>query len=227
MASVDVEKGYHQGGPTLCLDVTSINELSPRSPTIIDIKEPPPTNEILNGRQKVTLSWSLMKSRGVDFLKGFLIILAGSLVFLGLLMAVPVAMIVMGSIHLYDCHAEVHIPIFLIGGGSVWIILWIVILTRAYCCKKSEETKGQEEGKKLKPLESFVCTVMGSWFLAGSVWVYGTYNHFDSDPASGNYCDHTLYWFAFWLITATYIMLGSLTFIWCIYLFVGSMKTRK
>ncbi|XP_046551967.1 transmembrane protein 272-like isoform X1 [Haliotis rubra] len=113
-------------------------------------------------------------------------------------MAIPVGMIVIGSIHLNHCPAENLIPVFLLVGGSVWTIQCTVALVQTCCCPNSKETKGEEEKKKLHPFEALVNTFMACWFMAGTVWVYRTYGNFDSDPKSGNYCDHTLYSFAFW-----------------------------
>ena len=44
---------------------------------------------------------------------------------------------------------------------------------------------------------------------AGNYWIYSIFGNFDGDdPNSVNFCHSTLYWFAFWLTTALYIMLG-------------------
>ncbi|XP_046551968.1 uncharacterized protein LOC124261665 isoform X2 [Haliotis rubra] len=75
MASTDMEKGYQQGGPPLCLDPTSIN-LGPHSQAIHDTKEPPkPTNETLYERVKAAKT----QSHGIVFLKEFFTILIGSM----------------------------------------------------------------------------------------------------------------------------------------------------
>ncbi|XP_067663619.1 transmembrane protein 272-like [Haliotis asinina] len=213
MASADMEKGYQQGPPPVYpgMDPAPGNAAPPPySQAIHDPTEPPPTYESLYGRVKAAKT----QSTGVpDFLKRFILLLAGTIgctILIGLFMAIPVAMIVMGSIHLDNCPAERYIPIYLIVAGSVWSLQSIISLGKRCCSQKSEETEGEEEKKKTNPFEAILNTFMFSWFIAGNVWVYRTYGHFDSDPASGNYCDHTLYWFAFWLITATYIMFGSL-----------------
>jgi len=43
---------------------------------------------------------------------------------------------------------------------------------------------------------------------AGNYWIYSTYGNFTEDPADATYCHPTLYWYAFWLMTAGYIILG-------------------
>ena len=56
----------------------------------------------------------------------------------------------------------------------------------------------------------------------GNVWVYRTYNDWQrSDSTRSDYCDPTLYYFAFWMITSSYIIAGILCFggiIFCIVL---------
>ena len=43
--------------------------------------------------------------------------------------------------------------------------------------------------------------------FVGNFWIFGIYNDFDeSNESSGLFCDPTLYWFAFWSILATYIL---------------------
>lgn len=46
------------------------------------------------------------------------------------------------------------------------------------------------------------------WNCAGNVWIYSTYGNFTPVPGEPNYCHPILYWFAFWLTTSSYIVLG-------------------
>jgi len=43
---------------------------------------------------------------------------------------------------------------------------------------------------------------------AGNYWIYSTYGKFTEYPDEPTYCHPTLYWYAFWLMTAGYIILG-------------------
>jgi len=43
---------------------------------------------------------------------------------------------------------------------------------------------------------------------AGNYWIYSTYDNFTTVPGEPTYCHPTLYWYAFWLTTAGYIILG-------------------
>ena len=50
-----------------------------------------------------------------------------------------------------------------------------------------------------------------SYFHAGNVWIYRIYGDFNSDdPDNARYCHPTLYWFAFWITTASYIFAATL-----------------
>ena len=50
----------------------------------------------------------------------------------------------------------------------------------------------------------------------GNVWIYSTYDKFATLPGEPTYCHPTLYWFAFWLTTATYIILAVLIVLACV-----------
>ena len=58
----------------------------------------------------------------------------------------------------------------------------------------------------------------------GNVWIYGAYSDFDADNSKedDDYCHPTLYLFAFWIMTTTYIiMLVSCTCCVCVGALVG------
>ncbi len=52
-------------------------------------------------------------------------------------------------------------------------------------------------------------------FTAGNVWIYRIYGEWSKTPGRDDYCDPTLYWFAFWITTATYIIIGTVCFCIC------------
>ena len=45
--------------------------------------------------------------------------------------------------------------------------------------------------------------------LPGCVFIYRTTDRNPDDPLAENYCDPTLYYYAFWITTAVYIMMGT------------------
>ncbi|XP_045215546.1 transmembrane protein 272-like isoform X2 [Mercenaria mercenaria] len=145
----------------------------------------------------------------VDFGKKFLMILCGSIgctICLGIFLAIPIAMIVLGAIHKDDCPAERMIPIYLIVGGSFGILKNLASMGQR--CKNKNDEDGEEKNVKPNPFDGILSCFLLAWFIAGNVWVYRTYDSWTSDSTKDNYCDPTLYWFAFWIVTSTYIILG-------------------
>ena len=44
----------------------------------------------------------------------------------------------------------------------------------------------------------------------GNVWIYGSYSSVQFDEIdAATYCNPVLYWFAFWMTTSTYIIIGA------------------
>lgn len=102
-----------------------------------------------------------------------------------------------------ECPIETKIPIYLIVGGSVGIFRNLLSL----CQRARKENEGEE--KKKNPVESILDCFMLAWFICGNVWIYSNYEP-SYENSSSKYCDKTLYLFAFWITTATYILLGTL-----------------
>ncbi|XP_020917528.1 transmembrane protein 272 [Exaiptasia diaphana] len=113
-------------------------------------------------------------------------------------------LIVLGAKYKDDCPVEKYIPIYLIVGGSFGIF-------RNFCslCKRGKQhgsSNGEEESKH-NPVEAIVDCFLLAWFIAGNVWIYSNYKP-SWIPGEKNYCNKTLYLFAFWLTNTTYIMIG-------------------
>jgi len=49
------------------------------------------------------------------------------------------------------------------------------------------------------------------------VWIYSTRFKFTETEGAPDYCHPTLYWYAFWITTATYILFGVFTVGICIF----------
>ena len=64
--------------------------------------------------------------------------------------------------------------------------------------------------KKCGALTEFQC------IRAGNVWIYSTFGKFTTTPGETTYCHPTLYWYAFWITTAGYILLGVVLVVGCI-----------
>ncbi|XP_059153139.1 transmembrane protein 272-like isoform X2 [Physella acuta] len=166
----------------------------------------PPSYESLYGRVKAAKRDS---SNVLTFLKAFLIIILSTIGFtiiLGILMAVPIAMIVIGALYKDDCPLERMIPIYLIVAGSFGCVKNLFNLVQRFCKSKEEM---EEERKKVNPLEQLVNCFLFAWFIVGCVYIYRNYDEVSYDPLkTDHYCDKTLYLFAFWVTTAVYIIMA-------------------
>lgn len=119
-------------------------------------------------------------------------------------------MIVIGSIHFRDCPREKYIPIYLIIGGGVGIIKILFSLVRGFVIK---DNNNDDEGNPYIGFTGwFIGCFLFCWFIAGNIWVYRIYNDFDkNDNNSPNYCHPTLYYFTFWIITGSYILIACIS----------------
>jgi hypothetical protein len=146
-------------------------------------------------------------------------------------LAIPITMVVLGSIYISNCPLERQIPTYMIVSGALYIAksltdLFINEYRRRYGCNdkcggqaggqgEGQGAEGQaEETKEDKPAVKVANFFSGSlgvvifaFLIAGSVWVYSNFAP-SNDPQSARYCHPTLYYFAFWQITGTYIMIG-------------------
>lgn len=103
------------------------------------------------------------------------------------------------------CPVEDKIPIYLIVAGAVGVFRNLISLGRR---AKQSDNQDEEEEKKKRPLESILDCFLFVWFICGNVWIYKIYKPDLDDVDSSDYCHKTLYLFAFWITTSTYILVG-------------------
>ncbi|XP_066591305.1 transmembrane protein 272-like [Prorops nasuta] len=171
---------------------------------VIDPNAPPPSYDSLFGRMREARK----RSKGVfEFLKNIIMLLLGTIGFtivLGLFAIIPISMIIIGGLYINDCPLGSNIPIYLIVGGGFAIFKHLLDCCTAMKLRLLE--RDTERTKKSRTQKLVEC-LMIMWFILGSMWVYREYEP-NYNPALGKYCNKTLYLFAFWLITFTYICLG-------------------
>ncbi|XP_017885251.1 uncharacterized protein LOC108628076 [Ceratina calcarata] len=170
----------------------------------IDPNAPPPSYDSLFGRMREAHK----VSKGVfDFLKNIVILLLGTIgctIMLGITIVIPICMVVIGGLYLYDCPQGEYIPVYLLVGGGFGVFKQLLHLSARV---RQGQVERDEERIRQSPTQTLInCFIIG-WFIIGSMWVYKEYEP-NYDPALGKYCNKTLYLFAFWLITSTYIFLG-------------------
>ncbi|XP_065834588.1 transmembrane protein 272-like [Oscarella lobularis] len=179
---------------------------------------PPPSYDSLFGRirqQKETSSGS------IDFFRRICVLLTGTIfcsIGVGILMALPITAIVIGAIYLHDCPCQRYIPIYLIVLGSFGIVRTGSSLLQKCFKKEEDDEENYEQKKKPNSFDSLIGLFLFAWFICGNVWIYSNVGNKcyresgDITPRPDNYCDNTLYLFAFWLTTSTYILLGTICF---------------
>jgi len=50
----------------------------------------------------------------------------------------------------------------------------------------------------------------------GNVWIYSQHHTFTTSEGDDDYCHPTLYWFAFWMTTVTWILSGLFLIAGCV-----------
>lgn len=178
------------------------------------VNNPPPSYETIFGKIKEAKD----KSEGnPQFAERACNIIAGSIGFtivLGVMLALPIAMIVVGALNLEKCPMEYLIPIWLIVSGCLSAAQQLVSIFKKMCEGRCDDDEDEEDGNDGDPslvnrCNSLIGLFNFAWFVAGSIWVYRKYAPSNtSDPSLDTYCDYSTYYFAFWVITITYVFVG-------------------
>lgn len=164
-------------------------------------KDAPPSYQSIFGQMQD----AKQNSSGVlDFLQKLVKLLLNTIavtIFMGIMLAVPIAMVVIGSIYVNDCPAEKMIPIYLIVAGACYIVKNLIDLCGRARSREDQDQHGNTPSNGLSRLLG--CFLLG-FFIAGNVWIYRNYPP-DSDMESPHYCNPVVYYFAFWITTLVYI----------------------
>eukprot|EP00794_Sanderia_malayensis_P011034 gene11034-12199_t len=177
----------------------------------------PPTYSSLYGELKAAKEES---SGTLDLIQKVTALIFGTIGFIicmALFLAIPIASIVIGAKGLNKCTIEKYIPIYLVVMGAFGLLRNLMTL-----CGKGKERhqkdRGEdvdEPGKGRRGCEGVIDCFIFAWFICGNVWIYKNYVPNYGDVNSPQYCDQTLYLFAFWLTTATYIVMGAVCVCGC------------
>ncbi|ESN93316.1 hypothetical protein HELRODRAFT_186116 [Helobdella robusta] len=152
----------------------------------------------------------------VDFFGKFALIVFETTgwILIASLLAIPVSMIVVGTLYLQQCKRQPYIPIYLVVGGCFGVVKNVLNLIQSWVNGCGHRTK---EDVKTNPLAVVLSWFLLAWFITGSVWIYRIYNDFDiQDETSNRYCHPTLYLYSFWITTVTYAFTALACFGFCV-----------
>lgn len=112
-------------------------------------------------------SGNLAASNALSLIYSVCLVLAAGTV--GVISCVPVAMIVIGSLHLHDCPAEGYIPIYLIVGGVFGLVKSLLNLGYRFKHQRHGVTESNsEEMATQNPLDGLLGCFLLAWFIAGT-----------------------------------------------------------
>lgn len=147
-----------------------------------------------------------------------------------------------GVKHLEDCPVQPNIPVYLLVGGcfgllKVLSLLWRQVRSRRY--RTMDDVIDDDDGRmqtgssvsggvggggflvsRSSRFSEFVLSVfLLIWFVCGNCWVFGVRRpiHFKQQLLSpNNWCDRTVYMFAFVQIIASYAVAGVAAIVVCL-----------
>ena len=101
------------------------------------------------------------------------------------------------------------IPIYLIVAGVAGLFSSLLFFAAF--------TGSQEDDQQtVNPFSGLIQLFLFAWFIAGNVWIYSNYEPNYTDPSSPDFCNKTLYLFAFWVTNSYYILFGFVLGITCL-----------
>ena len=114
-----------------------------------------------------------------------------------------------------DCPREDKIPIYLIVMGC-----FLIIRNLSNMCSRASSRNDEDENDEKNPAQkccdSMIDLFLFCWFIAGNYWIYHIYEPSFDKSDKELYCHKTLYLFSFWILNATYILIGFLCCCTCV-----------
>ncbi|XP_014677455.1 PREDICTED: uncharacterized protein LOC106817306 [Priapulus caudatus] len=177
-------------------------------------QEPPPSYTTIFGKIKQART----ESNGcLEFLKKILVIVLGTIgcsICLGITLALPITMIIIGSVYLHDCPIDRFIPVYLIVGGCFGLLKSVMSLCHRARLRLQDSDStgnlGDDDNVRQGPIDSLISCFLLAWFICGCAWVYRIYQPpFEpAYPGDTNYCNQTVYLFAFATLTLSLAVVG-------------------
>ncbi|RWS05939.1 uncharacterized protein B4U79_01304, partial [Dinothrombium tinctorium] len=174
---------------------------------VVNPDVPPPSYQSLFGQVREARKTA---NGLIDFFKKVILIILGTLgvtILIGFTVLIPCTMILIGASYMDQCRAE-NIPTFLLVGGLVWVLKNLLKFWSSCRSNTSDPEAEADNQARQKRHESLLNCFLFGWFIAGCVLVYRIYPPNYTDPSDPNYCNRTVYLYAFWLVTSTFIIFG-------------------
>ncbi|KAG8199876.1 hypothetical protein JTE90_015867 [Oedothorax gibbosus] len=179
---------------------------------------------------RMRLAWTGSSSICDFVLKATLIIFStlGWMFCVGGLPFVSLAMLIIGIIYIDDCTVQPNIPVYLVVSGVFGTVQHAMSLWTKYIPKDSQG--------RLKVFRSYCRVIDGVisifltiWFVLGCIWVYGVKEVEFKETYKLEYCNKTLYYFAFWVMNISFIVLSLLIVLslCCILCIVSSPRDEE
>ncbi|GIX74157.1 uncharacterized protein CEXT_560701, partial [Caerostris extrusa] len=117
------------------------------------------------------------------------------------------------SIYVDDCKIQPNIPVYLIVAGVLGTIQHFMAIWTKYVPKDSQG-RLKEYRSYCKVIDCFIQLFLTIWFVLGCIWVYGVYGEVEyKETFKNEYCNKTLYLFAFWILNFSFMILALLAII--------------
>ncbi|UJR23363.1 hypothetical protein I4U23_026373 [Adineta vaga] len=137
-----------------------------------------------------------------------------TLIVLCILLIFPVLELAFGSYYRSQCPIEPNIPVYLIVTGACGLasiaLTIVIVLSFLLLIKKSNTASAIAVGCTVGCVLIFLVLMsffLFAWFIVGNVWIFGVHKRVDLDnELSTNYCQRTLYQFAFTMLIISYVM---------------------
>ncbi|KAL3113029.1 hypothetical protein niasHT_013494 [Heterodera trifolii] len=139
----------------------------------------------------------------------------------------------------YNCLIQPNVPIYLILSGILLILngaarVFLSLSASPAESAKRRDTRQMRRSNGRRPALTYAVEGIGLLailvvLILGSVWVYGAsrYMHSQLYMFERHFCEHTLYWFAWWSVTIHLALFALLILLGIVVLIFGAIPGRK
>ncbi|CAG2164968.1 unnamed protein product [Oppiella nova] len=138
--------------------------------------------------------------------------------------SIPFLMTLIALVHIDDCPHQPYIPIWILMAGISMSISNIINTADKYSPPKQSSYKRRKRIVGALNLIANCFTI--ACFVSGGIWVYGQPKP-SHTTSSADYCNPTLYGFAFWLLNLSLVFIVLLIITICIGFAVKIIKNSK